>query len=331
VQASGARFPLALLALAVLGVLFGTTAARLFGAVLLVSSVLLLSSLVRDVRAQEDVLDGLAMSATDRRVPFWRRARSSDRITQKLTLGEYRELLAGVAAPSREQLEAFARFVATAHSWYKHLWLLPPGHAMTFFLDPGAGGQLIVDRRGWMRQYDRLEHGFHYSWPPTAVYRDRFGHAAFAQTAGPGREVSLVLMDGWQLVPSDGEPAIFDPNRGELVALPDEVVEAGTAYLSGVVHPRACYPVLWRRVTDWDASRGDWPAESGGAAVFAEIRERVRALMADPHLIEPPPDPPPNHYLGGCDFVLYRLLAAERRRQQGGVVAALERVVDLVR
>jgi len=53
-RASGARFPLALLALAVLGVLFGTTAARLLGAVLLVSSVLLLSSLVRDVRAVTD-------------------------------------------------------------------------------------------------------------------------------------------------------------------------------------------------------------------------------------------------------------------------------------
>jgi hypothetical protein len=32
-----------------------------------------------------------------------------------------------------------------------------------------------------------------------------------------------------------------------------------------------------------------------------------------------------------CDFVLYRLLAAERERQRRGIVAALDRIVDLIR
>jgi hypothetical protein len=111
--------------------------------------------------------------------------------------GEYRELLAeaDVAPPSREQMEDFARFVATAHSWYKHLGLLPPGHPMTFFLDPGAGAQLIVASRGRVHQVERLERGFHYSWLRTADYRERFGHASYAGSAGTGTAVLLEPLD----------------------------------------------------------------------------------------------------------------------------------------
>jgi hypothetical protein len=247
-----------------------------------------------------------------------------------LTLGEYRELLAGVPTPSREQMEAFARFVATAHSWYKHLPLLPPGIPMTFFLDPGAGAQRIVDWRGRVRLVDRVESGFHYSWRPTAEYRDRFGHAAYARTTRAGMPVvgtsiSLIRWNLSQLVPSEDKPAIFEPGRARLVALPDEVVEAGTAFLSGVVHDRASWPGSWQwHMTEWNAPRVDWPAESGGADGWAKITERVQALIADPELIALSPD----HFFG--DYVLYLLLTPERERQLRGIVAALERVVDLV-
>jgi hypothetical protein len=273
----------------------------------------------------EEVQLRVAISAHERRVRR-RKARSPDRIMQKLTLGEYRELLAGVPTPSREQMEGFARFVSTAHSWYKHLPLLPPGIPMTFFLDPGAGTQRIVDRRGRMQQVDRLKSGFHYSWLPTAEYRDRFGHPAFARTAGT--VVTLIGADGSELVPPDNQPALFEPGRAELVSLPNEVLEAGVAYVSGVIHTRASYPVLWQLPKNRDASGVDWPAE-----VLAQIRERVRALSVDPQLIEPPPDPADEGDLDDeeCDLVLHRLLTAEGERQLRSIVAALERVVDLVR
>ena len=331
VRAERSRLPLALLILAAVALVFGTTGARLLGAVLLVWGVFLLTGVVRDLHTQEQVLAGLAMATSNRRLSAWRTSRASARTMQKLTLDDYRGLLAeaDVASPSLEQVEDFAFFVAAAHSWYKHLPLLPPGLPMTFFVDPGAGAQLIVDKAR-IHQLERLEHGFHYSWLPTKEYRRRFGHASFARSPGTGTKVSLQLMDWW-LIPSDDQPAIYDLGQGELVALPDEVVEAGTAFLSGAIHPRASYPLLWRHVKDWDAALAAWPAESGGPTVLSQIRERAQALIADQRLIEPPPDALPDTDLFGCDIVLYRLLAPERQRQRRGIAAALDRVADLAR
>src|SRR4051812_1821261 len=101
-----------------------------------------------------------------------------------LTVGDYRDLLGATSVPSREQMGAFALFVSTAHSWYKHLPTLPPGVPMIFYLDPGAGAQRIVNIFGRVREAERIERGFHYSSLPTTEYRNRFGHAAFAAAAG---------------------------------------------------------------------------------------------------------------------------------------------------
>ena len=251
---------------------------------------------------------------------------------RKLSLDEYRDLVVGVPSPSRDQMHEFARFVSTAHSWYKHLPTLPPGVPMTFYLDPGAGTQRIVDRRGRVRQFERKEGGFHYSWHPTADYRVRFGHAAYAASAGTS--VSLVSSEGAKWVPSDDEPSIFEPARAELVALPREVLEAAVAEVSGLIHNRAACYQFWRLLPpDYDdPSRVDWPAESGGAAAYAEILDRFQELSAGAAVEEATWDD--DRYLWGFpsgDLVLHRLLMPERERQQRGIVAALERVVALVR
>ena len=44
-----------------------------------------------------------------------------------LTLAQYQALVAHLPRPSAQQMHDFAVFIGRAHSWYKHLPLLPPG------------------------------------------------------------------------------------------------------------------------------------------------------------------------------------------------------------
>jgi hypothetical protein len=246
---------------------------------------------------------------------------AADRIVRRLTLEEYRELLIGVPSPSREQMEAFVRYVSSANSWYKELPTLPPGVLMSFYLDPGAGATRIFDRRGRVRQVDKKKGGFHppYRWFATADYRARFGHAAFSLRIGPA---------------ADDEPSILGPGRAELVALPHEVLDAGTAAVSGLIHNRAACYQFWRSLPANydDPSQVDWPAESGGAAAYAELLDRFQVLRAGAPVEEATLND--DKYLWGSpsgDLVLHRLLMPERERQQREIATALERIVDLVR
>ncbi len=160
-----------------------------------------------------------------------------------LDLTEYRDLLRSVPRPTDEQAEAFARFVSEAHSWYKHLPLLPPGTPFRFFVDPYAGfHQEIV--KGQAVLVPSATHGFHYSSLPTRQYQTRFGHLAYACRAG--WSVSLVFDDGSALKGPDTSGAgVFTPD-GQFGGLPPEVVEAGTEYLTGVIHRRAAWnPQAW--------------------------------------------------------------------------------------
>jgi hypothetical protein len=200
---------------------------------------------------------------------------------------------------------------------------------MTFFVYPGARAwRVIIDPDGRLHQCNSVEQGFHESSQPTD---DRFGHAAYDSR---NDTLFLIRADGSGLESPDGKGPVyrpgavpFEPGRDELVTLPDEVLEAGTTHMSGIVHPRASLAVLWHQGrVNFESEHADWPAESGGAAVFSQILERVRALRAGAPVVEPEGDA---DYYG--DPVLHRLLTPERERQQRGIVAALERVVDLVR
>jgi len=96
---------------------------------------------------------------------------------------DYRKIARTLPLPSTEEVRAFVDFVAGAHSWYKHLPLLPPGWPFYFFLDPNAGRDLVVE--GARTRYrDRKELGFHYSDIPTAEYHQRFGYLQYSAGAG---------------------------------------------------------------------------------------------------------------------------------------------------
>ena len=89
----------------------------------------------------------------------------------------YAQALAGKGLPTPEQTAAFAEYVSSAHSWYKHLPLTPPLAAFVFYLDPNAGRQIVrtKDRRWIYTDRPEGEQFFHYNEMPTTEYHQRFG------------------------------------------------------------------------------------------------------------------------------------------------------------
>jgi|CXWL01.1.fsa_nt_gi hypothetical protein len=253
---------------------------------------------------------------------------------RQLALGEYISLTSSLPIPTVEQMEDFTRFVSKAHSWYKHLPLLMPGVPLYFFLDPTAGMQRIVRSDGSLTVSERVETGLHYSWIPTVEYRSRFGYLAFSKTAGSS--VSLVGSSGETFISSDDGALIYDSDGGHLCRLPHEVLEAGTACVSGVIHSLAADAQIWihqlRRTPV-----PEWPAESGGADVLQKIFDRCRTILQDRSKIERLSFDEwrastnsalrQDDDLPFVDLPLYELLTPERRRQQSQMIEAMKRVL----
>ena len=228
---------------------------------------------------------------------------------RQLTLNDYRDLVSRLPRPTAEQMDALAWFFSQAHSWYKRLPLLLPAGKVCFFLNPSAG----TEREG-ARMVERTEQGFHYSWIPTRLYRERFGHLSFCLEGG----------DDWRQGPSDDALAIFDAGTTLVYRLPKEAILAGTTRFSAIVHPVALqYWDLMARQTP----PAEWPEECGGTKALHAIIERCRALVQDPSLAK---EPAGEEMYRIRDTVLYELLEPERRRQHRAMVEAMTRAVEIL-
>jgi len=185
----------------------------------------------------------------------------------------------------------------------------------------------------------------------TEKYRNRFGHLAYCRSAGSS--ISFGNAGGALLVPSDTSATVYDSKREQLCLVPSVVTEAGTAWVSGAVHPRAMGPHMWSQVfpphfirdhpgeIPPERSLPDWPAESGGKEALQKILHRASMLWDDPSLEESPPssldDPsvvedPDVVELGFYtvdDLPLFKLILPERKRQLCEMVKAMERVLEL--
>jgi len=246
-----------------------------------------------------------------------------------MDLYEYHVRVAELPRPNDAQMYSFARFVARAHSWYEHLPLAPPGVSFRFFLDPTAGMQREADRQGRVFVTPRADRRFHYSSIATGHYRERFGHLAFAGSRGlpvSGSE------QGRTLLPSDDQPAIYNAEEQRLEPAPREVLLAGRAKASGIIHTLAAQrPEKWLAL----ASEGrfeSWPEESGGQAGLEKILDRCRELSqgAPMQVSEGAPHDQLDDSVGSVDLLLHQLLEPERERQLRGMVAAMQRLCDLV-
>lgn len=249
----------------------------------------------------------------------------------QLTLTDYVSLTAALPTPTLKQMEDFARFVSHAHSWYKHLPLLPPGVPFHFFIDPFAGMQRVVAPNGTLQLTERVGKGFHYSWLPTEEYRNRFGYLAFVQSFSSS--ISLLQSDGQRLIPTDDAAYIFDPVKQLYFGLPSVVWETGAVRVSGIVHTLAGNYDLWRYVCELK-SLPDWPEESGGMQCLQGIISRCRTIFGDNSKVVQLSfeDPAVHHNYDLCcvDWPLQQLIEPERQRQQRHMVEAMHRMLELL-
>lgn len=158
---------------------------------------------------------------------------------------EYIDLIRQLPRPTMEQTALFASYITEAHSWYKHLPLLPRV-PFYLYLDPNAGKNIIRTRTGEIAvlEITNDSNKFHYTWQTTKEYRERFGiwnyHAEY------GSRFLMVSDGGVVTDPRDKELQIFAPfsNQGPWVQVPLVLQELAQVNLSSIIHPSMRMP-LW--------------------------------------------------------------------------------------
>jgi hypothetical protein len=243
-------------------------------------------------------------------------------------MGEYVDLLQTSERPTAEQIEAFVGFVSTSHSWYKHLGFAPPGLPFHFYACPWAGMDIVLLADSRIGVQERVgTQGFHYSWMPTADYRQRFSCLNYHTSGGS----SFFLGEGVIVNPCSPDPMLFTPNGPAL--LPEAVTEAGSVLCTGVIHPYANRVNYWtsHRAGPWQEA--EWPEEYGGDQLKQRIIHRIE------HPEEGRLSASASERKRGTRQGIHRwldhgplrdILAQERRRQTNAMIDAVSAVCSLV-
>jgi hypothetical protein len=239
-------------------------------------------------------------------------------VIEPCSLAEYRQYVGHLPRPSAEQIDNYVRFVSEAHSWYKHLPMLPPGEPFHFFVDPFSGYDRLVQRGGGVMHQERTETSkrFHYTWMMTRDYRARFGHLAYESGVG-----SQFFVQSGDTVREYADLPIFS-TADRAYRIPREIWEAGSVELTAIVHPKAAR--LWDLVEDIARRRGEgpegssrqWPEETGGEATLRKIRQVLTT--------------PGEGGWREAEEKLDALLLPERRRLQNNMTQAIHRMLALL-
>jgi hypothetical protein len=148
--------------------------------------------------------------------------------------GDYVRAIRQLPRPTLAQTERFARFVSGAHSWYKHLPIRPKV-PFVFYLDPGAGMNLVRTRTGETALVEITDEStrFHYTWQKTEDYRRRFGHWNYHAAYGTS---FLFAGEGGVVSTAGAGPKVL-AESGDWLAVPTGLSGRGTAPVSALVHP----------------------------------------------------------------------------------------------
>ena len=195
----------------------------------------------------------------------------------------YQAIARALPPTTVEQHLAFARFVAGAHSWYKHLSVVKPS-PFTFFLDPNAGRALVQTAQGEARFLDITDESqrFHYNWQTTATWRARFGHWNYRGPKGTSFRVPTAA-GTWET----GKPKlqILLPD-GVWVPIDAPLVQVGMTGLTALVHDSGD-----RRQPDdhadliqdllWTGAGGESYVGPAADAVLAQLPEAIATAVRE--------------------------------------------------
>jgi len=236
-----------------------------------------------------------------------------------MTMEAYRKTAGALPPPSEKQIAGFVEFVSSAHSWYKHLPLVPPGVPFHFFLSPYVACDIGMRPTGENEYRRRREQGLHYSEWPTSEYRKKCGYLDYQCLQGVGTQVRL--LEG----PPNAENILAQIRAGidsdtPGGKVPQEILLAGTVTLTGIIHRYACRSNLWRaRARQCAFEKSDWPSETGGKATLTRFLDV--AHLSDHH--DTRDEEPASSQIDA-------LIEPERQRLKRLIREAVERVLALV-
>ena len=272
-------------------------------------------------------------------------------------MASYYQVVRRLPAPSDAQISNFIDYVASAHSWYKWIPVVPQGIPFYFYLDPNSGCERVFER-GKPVYRERNN---------TAEHRDRCGYLQYSREAAAAciiyqsrgssvisssrRPVSatregriwtrcLRLFRSHVRTRPQGEGKVPPKLAGVLedreaeessgsaiqseeyrISVPDEVLRAGHAELTGMIHPLASGIGMWM----WIAGKPlmvegiqRWPAGTPGAETVLEI---LRFVRENPQVT--------GRTVGYCPEI-DRLVDPERQRMRKLAEQAIHRMLDLV-
>lgn len=224
----------------------------------------------------------------------------------------YLEIVRRLERPSFEQVIDFVGYVCSAHSWYKHIPLRPPGAAFFFYLDPNAGCDLILHQAGREEYRERTEQGFHYNAIPTSEYRTRFGHLEHFVKAG-----TRIMLGDPEGVLSTRNPGPAVLSKEGWVEVPEELLRAGRVEVTGIIHPHCA-----------EYGFGIWVYWLGSArsADLAWLNETFEHAAVE-RILNICQAPDPHRKLGK---EIDRLVEPERNRQKRLMVEAVNCVLEVI-
>lgn len=242
--------------------------------------------------------------------------------TPCLDMTAYIELVKELPSPTDAQMQAFAKYLSEARSWYKHLPLRPPGRRFYFYLHPDAGRARVLLASGRTLMVERTSDtsSCHYSSMTSEMYREQFGYLAFSGPSNTGVFTTVVV---------DGKEGMLDCNPALPVIQvspdaarrpPQDVLAAGECQVTGLVHPYfQAFPFRQQRII----KRLSTVQLQSVDPTWAPIVERCQALAAVDLVGS-------TGFEESLDSDLTQLVARKRTEHLNAMVEAMQRACELV-